>query len=484
MIHPMSKDEILREFCHPGAERAVLYHITKNPDIIITSKPSLSHKTFLSSPAREVFICLENLFIKGVETFDIDTVANEAKNHSGFKFLNSEDGLQYLTAVFDSRVLDESVTYHIKELTERYNKARLVLTANTCIVDSLANISSSSDNLTFEDLLGKCEGGLLQLALDGQAEDSCISFSDFVDDIREELKQEPVDVLGVKTGFPSLDAMLNGLQPGGLYILAARSKCGKSVVSLEWAKHIAYVEKVPVLYLDTEMSTKEQIYRLFSKLTQIKEIELKKRTFSKDAKTLDAISLATEIVKSGIFKHKYVPRFTPELIRFEVKKFIKQHGTGVVVFDYIKLPEGSDLSTANETQRLGYLTAELKNLAGEHEIPIIAPVQFNRDATKHKELSSGFISASDRVLFYSSVVMALSRLDKNERAFMRGVYGEDCFANMKLQVLDARNVSSFNEGIFLEGDLERTSVRESRYQPALDGTLDTLDGVREPARDE
>ena len=474
MMQMATKNEILMEFCHAGAERAVLYHLIKNPDMLITAKPTLSYKTFLSSPARETFICLENLFIRGVEDFDIDTLGNEAANHPDFKFLNGVDGPQYLNAVFDSKVMDDSVDYHINELSERYNKARLVVAANSCISETLSNVSNAEGNLTFEDLLGKYEGEFLQLALDGQIRDNCVSFADFVDEIREELNREAVDTLGIRTGFKFLDALLNGLQPGELYVIAARAKAGKSMLLLEWARHIAYVEKIPVLVLDTEMSTKAQMYRMFSKLTQIKERDLKNRSFERSPHNLQAIELATDIIRSGILKHKYVPRFTPELIRFEVKKFMKQHPDGMVFFDYIKLPDGANLNTANETQRLGYLAAELKNLAGEHEIPIITAVQFNRDATKQKELSSSFISASDRILFYASVIMALSRLSTNDRAFMRGVYGEDCFVNTKLQILDARNVSSFHEGVFLEADMHRTSFRESTYQPVIDGTMEKL----------
>lgn len=472
-------NEIYNAICHPGIERANLHHIIRRPSLLITSKPELDYSKFLSVPAREMFACLESLYSEGVETFDAATIRNEAQNHSEFVFLNKEDGFQYIKAVFDTQVHDDAFDKHYKELLERSRKARLAFVAEDLIHDILDNASSIKGKKSFEDLISKYERDVFNLATNARTENAPISFADIVDTYVEDLGKEVLESLGPRSGFRCLDALLNGFQPGELYILAARYKVGKSMLLMEWAKHLAFFEKVPVLILDTEMSTKSQMSRLYSKLTQIPEIELKRRSYERTPANLEAIELARQIIKGGNLQHKYFPRFSSEALRFEIRKFHKQFGFGVVIFDYIKLPDAgvASLKDANETQQIGYLTTELKNTCGELEIPGIAAVQFNRQAVGKKDPSSSDISASDRVAMFGSVVMALTHLSLNERVFLRGIYGEECDINSKLYILDARNVSSFSDAIYLSSDFERVTFSESIHQPGLDGVIDETTAV-------
>lgn len=469
----VEKSDIYQRICHPGIERAVLHHLIRKPSLLITAKPELNYDKFLSPSARETFICLETLYAKGVETFDSNTIKNEAINHPNLSFLSSPDGSQYITAVFDTIVQDESFDYHYGELIERSRKARLAFAAEDLIEEVINNSSSVRGKKTFQDLMSSYESKVFSLATDVKTEDKPVDFGVYVEEVYQEILSDAVETLGPKTGFKCLDAMLCGLQPGELYILAARYKTGKSSLLCNWARHLAYEENVPVLYIDTEMSSKSQMMRLLSQLTQIKELDLKRRSYERTPENLEKIALAKEIIRSGNFQHRYYPRFSPEGLRFEIRKFVKQFGNkGVVIFDYIKPAEEGN--SQFETQQLGYLTTELKNLCGELQIPAVAAVQFNREATKRNEPSSADISASDRIAMFGSVMMALTRTSASERAFLRGIYGPDCDINMKLYVLDARNVSSFSEAIYLSVDLERLTYRESIYQPALDGTLDSL----------
>lgn len=469
----VEKHEIYQKICHPGIERAVLHHIIKKPSLLVTAKPELNYDKFLSPSAKETYVCLDTLYSKGIETFDSNTIKNEAANHPNLKFLASEDGHQYVSAVFDTIVQDEAFSYHYNELIERSRKARLAYAAEDLVEDVLRNTASVKGKKTFEDLMSDYESKVFSLSRDVKTEDKPVDFREYIDTVYDELLSDPVETLGPRTGFKCLDSLLCGLQPSELYIVAARYKTGKSTLLSNWGRFLAYEENVPVLYIDTEMSSLAQMYRLLSQLTQIKEIELKKRSYERTEENLEKIRLAKQILKSGNFQHRYFPRFSPEGLRFEIRKFVKQFGnSGVVIFDYIKPAESGD--SKFETQQLGYLTTELKNLCGELQIPGIAAVQFNREATKRNEPSSADISASDRIAMYGSVIMALTRTSSSERAFLRGIYGPECDINMKLHVLDARNVSSFSDAIYLSVDKERLTYRESAYQPALDGTLDSL----------
>jgi hypothetical protein len=234
-----------------------------------------------------------------------------------------------------------------------------------------------------------------------------------------------------------------------------------------WGINICYHSNVPVLYLDTEMGEKMFGYRMISNLTKIPYKELTNRTFTHDNDTIEALDLAVELIESGRFKYKYLPRFTPDSLRYEIKKFIKQEGYGVVFFDYIKLPDGLDLKFANETQQLGYLATALKSIGGELGIPIVTAVQYNRDAVgKEGNLSSAYISASDRILHYADTILSLRRLSMKELAFVNSRFGVDANINGCMQILDSRSSPPDMDGIYLSMDLSRASITEASEQPS------------------
>ncbi len=462
----VSKFEAIDKFCHPGVEKAVLSSVIKNHSLLVSNTPELKDEHFLSPIARELFVCIQSLFKKGIEKYDLEVIVNEVQNFKHLKYINSQDGMDYIKIVFDSKVPDDLVKYYLEELVEKANKYKLFEVSSAFQNKILTNLEGAKKH-SFDDIVSDFENSIYKLTIDSKQEKDTVDFSKYIQTIADELNRPPIDVLGIKCGWDILDSALNGFQNSTLTVVAARAKVGKSSCLAGWGINICYHSNVPVLYLDTEMGEKMFGYRMISNLTKIPYKELTNRTFTHDNDTIEALDLAVELIESGRFKYKYLPRFTPDSLRYEIKKFIKQEGYGVVFFDYIKLPDGLDLKFANETQQLGYLATALKSIGGELGIPIVTAVQYNRDAVgKEGNLSSAYISASDRILHYADTILSLRRLSMKELAFVNSRFGVDANINGCMQILDSRSSPPDMDGIYLSMDLSRASITEASEQPS------------------
>jgi replicative DNA helicase len=253
-----------------------------------------------------------------------------------------------------------------------------------------------------------------------------------IDVILEKRESSPKDILGVPTGFTEYDRATGGLVPGRLKVVAATPKTGKSAHALNVAKHISVEVGLPVLYIDTEMTTEEQIDRLLSILatesgTTVPEHVITRGTYINNKYMQTAVDdYAKPILKNAPFYHMYMPDFTPEKIHNVCRKFQRQHGVDwngfknqfVLIFDYIKLDEDSHKKNMSEYLVLGQTTNMLKNkVAGSMGIPVLSYCQINpRTSDRQSELNSTHISGSNRIVMYVNELSILRKKSDEEIA--------------------------------------------------------------------
>lgn len=194
----------------------------------------------------------------------------------------------------------------------------------------------------------------------------------------KKLVDNPLDVVGVTTGFPTLDEHLSGLHKSDLIILAARPARGKSSFALQLAKNVAMFGKTPTLFFSLEMGTEQLVQRL---LASESKVELHKiRTGRLSESEQQALTYASEIVGS-------LPIYFNDNSSInvkQIKKSIKAHNSkhknkiGFVVIDYLQLMaigNGRD----NMVQVVAEISRSLKILAKEFNIPVLALSQLSRN---------------------------------------------------------------------------------------------------------
>lgn len=211
-------------------------------------------------------------------------------------------------------------------------------------------------------------------------------------------------LLGVSTGFPTLDDMTAGFQPGQLIVVAGRPGMGKSALGLAMAKHIAESSGDPVIFESYEMSVPELTTRILSTLTGIGLMDLRRGIIPKEAER--DIGVAVERMRELPLLMDDQPPQTISGLRSVLRRQARRTPISAIFIDYLQLIAGSRIE--NRTQEIAEISRSLKLLARELNVPVVALSQLNRSletrADKRPMLSdlrdSGSVEQdADAVLF-------------------------------------------------------------------------------------
>ena len=182
----------------------------------------------------------------------------------------------------------------------------------------------------------------------------------------------------VKTGFRSLDQATMGLEPGSLYILAARPGMGKTALAMQIATIAAFAGH-EVLVVSMEMPANQLMRRMVCTRSEVPMQAVRDRQMSPMQWSRFSMA-ASELAQLPI---KFAARTGQTLL--DVKAHVREHKPALVVVDHIGLlrpAAGSQGSKRSREQEVAEFSRGLKALALEHRIPVMALCQVNRDVAK------------------------------------------------------------------------------------------------------
>lgn len=252
----------------------------------------------------------------------------------------------------------------------------------------------------------------------GEAGTDVILLGSIVSDYIAEKRANPKKLPGISTGYPILDVNIQGLQPGRMYILGARTGIGKSVWCLNLVKKLAIDQEVPVLYISTEQSPTDEISRLISIVADTPEHYINNGTFINMNDYPERVDNAEAKIKIAPIWFKHDPFFTPEKLYRTIKKYVITEGVRAVFFDYIRIPQGS-IAAKDKWAMVGDLAYGLKAIASDLKVPVISAVQVNRDGSQEfkatGEIDGSSFALSDMIEQAASVAMVLRPLNHTEQ---------------------------------------------------------------------
>lgn len=450
----MDLEQSKAKFAHPGNEAAVLACVLKDPSTYFEVEAKLADGDFLTPHHRALWTIIKSLTQQDIIKFDASTLLNQAVALDLEKRISGPNlsAYDYITALLDKSIEPSNIDFYLTRMLDASIKLKVLQATEEISELTDQNRTLTGETLTAQTIVEHAQDKFLQIAVETMHEADAVNLSEGVDELLAEIREAPSGLTGIPTGFKLLDLAIGGLEPGTLTVLGARPKTGKSTLLLNWAKHIAYEYGQPVLYVDTEMSSREQRLRLLSTLSSVPEREIKTGEYLRDERQIDYVRYAQDIMNKGIILHKYYPNFTPEGIAALTRKYHHQGKAMVLFFDYIKLPD-SDLqliSNVKEYQALGYLTVALKNLAGQLQIPVVTAVQLNREGANKGHVSSANFADSDRILRYANTLLGLTSKTKQEQLESVEKYGRDralLGGTHRLQILDTRAGGTNFDGI-------------------------------------
>lgn len=181
-------------------------------------------------------------------------------------------------------------------------------------------------------------------------------------------------ILGVPTGFIDLDRILAGLQKADLILLAGRPSMGKTALALNISYHAAHAAKIPVAFFSLEMSKEQLVRRLFASVGRIDAGRL--RSGNMQPPEWVNLQQAEELLMDSPVHIVDKGRPTVLQIGAQARRLKAVHGIGLVVVDYLQLIR--DAKAKSREQEIARISGDLKALAKDLNVPVLALSQLNR----------------------------------------------------------------------------------------------------------
>jgi replicative DNA helicase len=201
-----------------------------------------------------------------------------------------------------------------------------------------------------------------------------VVLSDVYDRI-DQISQRSEETFGVPTGFIDLDRLLGGLQPSDFLIIAGRPGSGKTAFMLSAAKNAAQTHKKHIAIFSLEMSNEQLVQRLIAQETGIDTHRLRTGKLSEDEWTLFAHAI--EVLGDTAVFLDDTPGLTPLQLRTKCRRLHMEFQLDLVLVDYLQLMSGG-MRIENRVQEVSYISRNMKILARELNVPVLAAAQLSR----------------------------------------------------------------------------------------------------------
>ncbi len=349
------------------AEQSLIGALLIDKEAIVRVAEILHPAHFYRSESHgQIYSAMLGLFERR-EPIDLVTLTEELKKNKAF---DKVGGATYLTGLVNMVPTSAHVEYYAKIIKE-HGIRRALIAQSTKLIELAYNESGS-----LEDLLEAAETGVFSLSQQHIRRDF-IPIKDALTesfDRLDELQKTSGKLRGVPTGFRDLDSKLAGMQDSNLIILASRPGQGKTSLALNVAQHVATNEGLPVGIFSLEMSQEELVDRLLVGQADIDAWKLK--TGRLDERDFDRLSVAMgELAEAPLFIDD-TPGMSISEMRTKARRLQMEHGLKLLIVDYLQLAHGRNLE--NRVQEVSEISQNLKNLARELKIPVLAISQLSR----------------------------------------------------------------------------------------------------------
>lgn len=353
------------------AERSLLGAIMLDdksfPEVLEKIKPV----DFYEKRHAEIFRAMMSLYDKS-RPIDLLTTTSELRS---MKTLKEIGGSAYL-AELTNNVPTAAHVQSYAELVEKASIRRKLIRAGNSIVDGAYNGQKE-----IGELLGDAEKELFEVS-DKTIKTDYTALGDLLVDAfdrMEELHKNKGALRGLKTGFSDLDKKTAGFQKGDLIIIGARPAMGKTTFAQNLAYNVADINHRGVLFFSMEMAKNEIVDRMISDVSGVKNWNIRTGNISDEdfSKIGDALGDMSDI---PIYMDDTSSMTVLEL-KNKARRAAHDHDIGLIIIDYLQLIQGSDRYKGNRVMEVTEISRELKTLARELEIPVVALAQLSRSVT-------------------------------------------------------------------------------------------------------
>lgn len=350
------------------AERSVLGAAIIDNLVIGLARETIRAAMFFRKSHELIWAAIDEMDRKNFPV-DLTTLFDELRRREQ---LEEVGGAAYVASLVDGVPHSMNVEYYAQLVKDYWLRRRLIFLGN-----ELVSTGYDQQDEPVNELVSVAETALFELGRDQFGADGFINAETWaiggMQQVRHLMEHRTL-ITGLPTGFPRVDYLTRGLQPGNLIIVAGRPSMGKTALVMQIAKQAAAQGAAGVISL--EMSKGELFMRA---LAQEAKVDLHKiLTGQIDEKNGPAVMAAGEALeKSGFFIDE-TASITAEQLRSRCKRLAVQHPLTLLVIDYLQLMDLQQERGENLTTAIGRTTRMLKQTAKELQIPIILLSQLSR----------------------------------------------------------------------------------------------------------
>ncbi len=360
------------------AEQSVLGAMLFDERAVGQNIEKLREDHFYDEAHRRIFRAIIGLYNQS-SPIDAISVSDSLRNSGK---LESVGGATYLAQLLDMVPTVAHVGYYTRIILEKAWLRELLAAASEIMTDAYGDVPE------VEEVLDRAEKRIFDI-VERRVTTSIVPMEDLVHPVFkwvDDLHKNPKDITGLPTGFDDLDILLRGLQKSDLIILAGRPAMGKTSLALNIAGRVGAHEKKAVAIFSLEMGKQQLVLRMLCSESNTNKLSLKHlQTGRFDSDLYPYLTEAAgRLAQSRIFIDDSATLSAME-IRAKARMLKAREQLDLIVIDYLQLMEERTSRADNRQQEIATISRQLKALARELEVPVIALSQLSRAVERREE---------------------------------------------------------------------------------------------------
>jgi len=328
----------------------------------------LQPEAFYKQAHQYIYEAIVKLF-ESSDPIDLLTVSDQLKTDGK---LESVGGEYYLVSLTQKVASSAHIEFHSRIILQKYIQRSLIKISNEIIE------SAYEDATDVFDLLDEAESKLYDVT-QGNIKKSAETAQNLVIQAKKRIEEisNKEGLSGIPSGFDKLDKLTSGWQPSDLIIVAARPGMGKTALTLSMARNIAVNSNIGVAFFSLEMSSVQLITRLISSETGLSSEKL--RTGKLEKHEWEQLNVKVKALESAPLYIDDTPSLSIFDLRAKARRLASQKNIKLIIIDYLQLMSaGVNTKGGNREQEISTISRNLKALAKELNVPVIALSQLSR----------------------------------------------------------------------------------------------------------
>jgi len=361
------------------AEESLLGSMLISRDAVATIIEIVKADDFYRSSNQMIFEAILEMYSKG-EPSDPITVADHLKKKG---ILDEVGGKTFIHSLISNIPLAANAEYYAKIVRNHSILRKLIYAATEIatmgyeVPEDLSATVDKAQELIFS---------IYKDLNSGNSRNAISIMKDIVSEVYEQIEtlhESGSDISGIPTGFIDFDKYSSGLHNSDMVVIAARPGMGKTALVLGMAKNIAMREKIPIAVFSLEMSKQQVAQRLMSAqsgidLQRLRNGKLQEDEWAKLARAIEKLAECKLYIDDSAF-------LTVMDLRSRARMMASTYGIKMIIVDYLQLMQSTSNYKGNKVQEITEISQNLKGIAKELDIPVIAVSQLSREVEKREK---------------------------------------------------------------------------------------------------